>query len=59
MFQGLYHLIKPHGDDAEDDYGCDHHVELEEADGGNDKNIPYGSVFRVAQALAFQLIPWI
>lgn len=29
MFQSLDHLIKRHGDDAEDHDGCDYHVKLE------------------------------
>ena len=30
MFQSLDHLIKRHGDDAEDHDGCDYHVKLED-----------------------------
>ena len=38
MFQTLDHLIESHGDGAQDDDGCNHHVELEETDSGNDRD---------------------
>ena len=41
MFQSLDHLIKLHGDDAEDHDGCDYHVKLEQVmhENDRDKNI--------------------
>lgn len=38
VFQFLNQLIKCHGDRAQDDDGCNYHVELEEPNGGNDKS---------------------
>lgn len=38
MFHPLDQLIKNHGDRTEDDDGGDHHVELEEKNGGYDRS---------------------
>ena len=38
MFQTLDQLIEGHGDRAEDDDGSDHHIELEEKNGGCDRD---------------------
>ena len=37
MLQGLYYLIERHGNDAEDNDGCNYHMELEEVGSANDK----------------------
>lgn len=37
MLQSLDHLVKRHGDDAEDHDGCDYHVELEDLRPINDQ----------------------
>ena len=37
MLQGLYYLIVRHGNDAEDNDGCNYHMELEEVGSANDK----------------------
>ena len=37
MLQGLYYLIERHGNDAEDNDGCNYHMELEEVEGVSDK----------------------
>lgn len=50
VFQLLNQLIKCHGDRAQDDDGCNYHVELEEPNGGNDK-----SDIRKQRAISFGL----
>ncbi len=37
VLQGLYYLIERHGNDAEDNDGCNYHMELEEVGSANDK----------------------
>lgn len=38
MLQSLDHLVKRHGNDAEDHDGCDDHVKLEQVIDENDRN---------------------